>query len=139
MEPRDYRLLFRWCVGLSMDDAVWVPTVFTKNLDRLLDANVAQRFFDRILVQAKAADLVSEEHFSVDGTLIEAWASHKSFQRKGQPEGPPPDDPGNHTVHFHGETRSNDTPESKTTPAARLTRKSGGHEATLACWVNATM
>jgi transposase len=137
MEQLQYNLLFRWFVGLSMDEPVWVPTVFTKNRDRLLDANLAQRFFDRILAQAKAADLVSEEHFSVDGTLIEAWASHKSFQRRDQPEGPPPDDPGNPTVNFHGETRSNDTHESKTDPEARLARKSGGHEAKLAYCGNA--
>jgi hypothetical protein len=112
-----------------MDEPVWVPTVFTKNRDRLMDANIAERFFDRVLAQAKAADLVSDEHFSVDGTLIEAWASHRSFQRKGQPEGPPPDDPGNPTVNFHGEQRSNDTHESKTDPEARLARKSGGHAA----------
>jgi len=98
----------------------------------LLEFNIAQKFFDRILEQAEAARLTSDEHFSVDGTLIEAWASQKSFQRKDQQEPPPPDDPGNPTVNFHGEKRSNDTHESKTDPEARLARKGGGHESKLA-------
>ena len=131
MEQLEYNLLFRWFVGLNMDEAVWVPTVFTKNRDRLLEGDVAERFFQLVLTQARVADLLSDEHFSVDGTLIEAWASHKSFQRKDQPT-PPPDDPGNPTVNFHGEKRSNDTHESTTDPDARLARKSGGHEAKLA-------
>lgn len=131
MEQLEYNLLFRWFVGLNMDEAVWVPTVFTKNRDRLLEGDVAERFFQLVLTQARMADLLSDEHFSVDGTLIEAWASHKSFQRKGQSP-PPPDDPGNPTVDFHGEKRSNDTHESTTDPDARLARKSGGHEAKLA-------
>jgi transposase len=131
MEQLEYNLLFRWFVGLNMDEAVWVPTVFTKNRDRLLEGDVAEKFFQLVLTQARVADLLSDEHFSVDGTLIEAWASHKSFQRKGQPT-PPPDDPGNPTVNFHGEKRSNDTHESSTDPDARLARKSGGHEAKLA-------
>jgi transposase len=131
MEQLEYNLLFRWFVGLNMDEAVWVPTVFTKNRDRLLDGDVAEKFFQLVLTQARVADLLSDEHFSVDGTLIEAWASHKSFQRKDQPP-PPPDDPGNPTVDFHGEKRSNDTHESTTDPDARLARKSGGHEAKLA-------
>jgi transposase len=131
MEQLEYNLLFRWFVGLNMDEAVWVPTVFTKNRDRLLEGDVAEKFFQLVLTQARVADLLSDEHFSVDGTLIEAWASHKSFQRKDQPT-PPPDDPGNPTVDFHGEKRSNDTHESTTDPDARLARKSGGHEAKLA-------
>jgi transposase len=131
MEQLEYNLLFRWFVGLNMDDAVWVPTVFTKNRDRLLEGDVAEKFFQLVLTQARAADLLSDEHFSVDGTLIEAWASHKSFQRKDQPT-PPPDDSGNPTVDFHGEKRSNDTHESTTDPDARLARKRGGHEAKLA-------
>ncbi len=93
---------------------------------------IAEKFFAQILDQAAAAGLLSDEHFSVDGTLIEAWASQKSFQRKDQPEAPPPDDPGNPTVNFHGEKRRNDTHESKTDPDARLARKSGGHESKLA-------
>jgi transposase len=131
MEQLEYNLLFRWFVGLNMDEAVWVPTVFTKNRDRLLEGDVAEKFFQLVLTQARVADLLSDEHFSVDGTLIEAWASHKSFQRKDQPT-PPPDDPGNPTVNFHGDKRSNDTHESTTDPDARLARKSGGHEAKLA-------
>jgi transposase len=132
MEQLEYNLLFRWFIGLNADEPVWVPTVFSKNRDRLLEGDIAQKFFDRILEQAEAARLTSDEHFSVDGTLIEAWASQKSFQRKDQPEPPPPDDPGNPTVNFHGEKRSNDTHESKTDPEARLARKSGGHESKLA-------
>lgn len=131
MEQLEYNLLFRWFVGLNMDEAVWVPTVFTKNRDRLLEGDIAEKFFQLVLTQARVADLLSDEHFSVDGTLIEAWASHKSFQRKDQPT-PPPDDSGNPTVDFHGEKRSNDTHESTTDPDARLARKSGGHEAKLA-------
>src|SRR3954454_3028302 len=131
MEQLEYNLLFRWFVGLSMDEAVWVPTVFTKNRDRLLEGEIAEKFFQLVLTQAREADLLSDEHFSVDGTLIEAWESHKSFQRKDQPA-PPPDDPGNPTVDFHGEKRSNETHQSTTDPDARLARKSGGHEAKLA-------
>ena len=88
MEQLEYNLLFRWFVGLGMDDAVWVPTTFTKNRDRLLEGDVAQAFFDAVLAQAQRAGLLSAEHFSVDGTLIEAWASHKSFQPKA-PKGRP--------------------------------------------------
>lgn len=139
MEQLEYNLLFRWFVGLNMDETVWVPTVFSKNRDRLLEGDIAERFFGGVLQQAREADLLSDEHFSVDGTLIEAWASQKSFQRKDGGEMPPPGvedpalrDPGNPTVNFHGETRSNATHESKTDPDARLARKSGGHEAKLA-------
>ena len=139
MEQLEYNLLFRWFVGLNMDEPVWVPTVFSKNRDRLMEADVAQRFFTRILAQAQAANLTSDEHFSVDGTLIEAWASQKSFQRKDGPEPPPPDDPGNPTINFRGEKRSNDTHESTTDPEARLARKSGGHESKLAYCGNVMM
>src|SRR5271170_7790088 len=132
MEQLEYNLLFRWFVGLNLDEPVWVPTVFSKNRDRLMEGDVAQKFFDRILEQAEAANLTSDEHFSVDGTLIEAWASQKSFQRKDQPQQPPPDDPGNPTVDFHGEKRSNETHESTTDQDARLARKSRGHESKLA-------
>lgn len=131
MEQLEYNLLFRWFVGLNMDEAVWVPTVFTKNRDRLLEGDVAEKFFQLVLTQARDADLLSDEHFSVDGTLIEAWASQKSFRSKDRPT-PPPDDPGNPTVDFHGEKRSNDTHESTTDSDARLARKSGGHESKLA-------
>src|SRR4051795_8435611 len=118
MEQLQYNLLFRWFVGLNMDEPVWVATVFTKNRDRLMEGDVAEKFFALILEQAGAAGLLSDEHFSVDGTLIEAWASQKSFQRKDKPEAPPPDDPGNPTVNFHGEIRRNDTHQSKTDPVA---------------------
>ena len=131
MEQLEYNLLFRWFVGLNMDEAVWVPTVFTKNRDRLWEGDIAEKFFQEVLTQARVVNLLSDEHFSVDGTLIEAWASQKSFQRKDRPA-PPPDDPGNPTVNFHGEKRGNDTHESTTDPDARLARKSGGHESKLA-------
>jgi transposase len=132
MEQLEYNLLFRWFVGLNMDESVWVPTVFSKNRDRLLRGDLAEKFFVEVLDQARAHDLLSDEHFSVDGTLIEAWASQKSFQRKGENQGPPPDDPGNPTVNFHGEERRNATHASTTDPDARLARKSGGHESKLA-------
>src|ERR1700689_15405 len=131
MEQLEYNLLFRWFVGLNMDEAVWVPTVFTKNRDRLLEGDVAEKFFQLVLTQARVADLLSDEHFSVGGTLIEAWASHKSFQRKDQPA-PPPAQPGTPVVAFHGEKGSNAPHKSTTDPGARLARKSGGHEAKLA-------
>lgn len=130
MEQLEYNLLFRWFVGLNMDEAVWVPTVFSKNRDRLLEGDIAEKFFAHVLAQARNANLLSDEHFSVDGTLIEAWASQKSFQRKDRPA-PPPDDPGNPTIDFHGEKRSNETHQSTTDPDARLARKSGGHESKL--------
>src|SRR4051812_27128278 len=132
MEQLEYNLLFRWFVGLNMDETVWVPTVFSKNRDRLLEGDIAEKFFAHVLAQARTADLLSDEHFSVDGTLIEAWASHKSFQRKDRPAPPPSDDPGNPTVNFHGEKRSNETHESKTDPDSRLARKSGGDGAEAA-------
>jgi transposase len=132
MEQLDYNLLFRWFVGLGMDDPVWVPTVFTKNRDRLLEGEVAEAFFALVLEQARKKRLLSSEHFTVDGTLIEAWAGQKSFRRKeaGPPE--PPDDPGNPTVNFHGEKRSNETHQSTTDPESRLYRKGRGQESKLA-------
>ena len=93
MEQLEYNLLFRWFVGLNMDEPVWVPTVFSKNRERLLEGDIAERFFGGVLKQAREADLLSDEHFSVDGTLIEAWASQKSFQRKDRGNEPPADDP----------------------------------------------
>src|SRR5499433_3605812 len=113
MEQLDYNLLFRWFVGLNMDDPVWDVTVFTKNRQRLLAGDIARAFFARVLAQARQQGVLSDEHFTVDGTLIEAWASLKSFKRKDAGS-PPPDDPGNPTVNFHGEKRSNDTHESTT-------------------------
>jgi transposase len=132
MEQLEYNLLFRWFVGLNMDEPVWVATVFSKNRDRLLMGEIAEKFFAQVLQQARANDLLSDEHFSVDGTLIEAWASQKSFQKKNEDQTPPPSDPGNPTVNFHGEKRRNDTHESTTDPEARLARKSSGHESKLA-------
>ncbi len=132
MEQLQYNLLFRWFVGLNMDEAVWVPTVYSKNRGRLMNGDVAEKFFAAVLQRAEAEGLTSDEHFSVDGTLIEAWASQKSFQRKDQAGTAPPDDPGNPTVNFHGEERRNDTHASKTDPEARLARKSSGHESKLA-------
>jgi hypothetical protein len=130
MEQLEYNLLFRWFVGLNVDDPVWDPTVFSKNRDRLLAANVAALFFQAVLAEAKARDLISDEHFTVDGTLLEAWASLKSFKQVGDDD-PPPDDPGNPTVNFHGEPRSNATHASTTDPDARLARKGAGKEAKL--------
>jgi transposase len=132
MEEIDYSVLFRWFIGLSMDDPIWSPTTFSKNRDRLLQADVASAFFDAVLQQARDAGLMSDEHFTVDGTLLEAWASLKSFQRRDANRTPPPDDPGNPTVDFHGETRTNDTHASTTDPDAQLYRKGRGKEAKLA-------
>ena len=131
VEQLDYNLLFRWFVGLGMDDAVWVPTVFSKNRDRLLEGDIAKEFFARVLAQAKSRHLLSAEHFTVDGTLIEAWAGQKSFRAKEQPGDGPPDDPGNPTVDFHGERRSNATHQSTTDPEAKLFKKGKGREAKL--------
>jgi transposase len=111
MEDLEHNLLYRWFVGLGMDQEVWDATVFSKNRERFIDGEVARRFFDNVLSVAREQDLLSEEHFSVDGTLIEAWASLKSFRPKGPTENPPADDPGNPTVNFHGEKRSNQTHE----------------------------
>jgi transposase len=104
MEEMDYNLLFRWFVGLNADDPVWDATVFTKNRDRLLEAEIAKEFLARVVEQAWARGLTSDEHFTVDGTLLEAWAGTKSFQAKDKTPSPP-DDPGNPTVNFHGERR----------------------------------
>lgn len=131
MEQLDYNLLFRWFVGLGMDDSVWVPTVFSKNRDRLLEGDIAKQFFTRVLDQAKNHHLLSAEHFTVDGTLIEAWAGQKSFRKKEEAGDTPPDDPGNPTVDFHGEKRSNATHESTTDPEAKLFKKGKGREAKL--------
>lgn len=132
IEHLDYNILFRWFVGLSLDDRVWDATTFTKNRDRLLNGDVATVFFEQVLAEAASVGLLSNEHFTVDGTLVEAWASQKSFKRKDTPGGDGGDDPGNPTVNFRGEKRSNDTHQSTTDPEARLYRKAGGHEAKLA-------
>jgi transposase len=131
MEEIDYSILFRWFVGLGMDEEIWSPTTFSKNRDRLLEGEIAAAFFDAVVAQAREADLLSDEHFTVDGTLLEAWASLKSFRPKGATSSEPPDDPGNPTVNFHGESRRNDTHQSTTDPDAMLARKGAGREAKL--------
>ena len=129
MEQLDYNLLFRWFVGLGMDDAVWSPTTFTKNRDRLLEGDIAAAFFEAVLIHADTERLLSDEHFTVDGTLLEAWASQKSFRPRDQ--GPPADGGGNPTVNFHGQRRTNATHQSTTDPDARLYKKARGREARL--------
>jgi transposase len=132
MEQLDYNLLYRWFVGLTPDDAVWDPTVFTKNRDRLLAGNFAEAFFNQVLALADAHDLLSHEHFTVDGTLLEGWASHKSFRPIADPTPPPSDgDPGNPSVNFRGEKRSNATHRSVTDPDTRLARKTNHGAAIL--------
>ncbi len=131
MEQLDYNLLFRWFVGLNMDDEVWHATVYTKNRDRLLQADVARNFFELVVAEAKQLNLMSDEHFTVDGTLLEACASLKSFQKSGGGGKPPVDDPGNPTVDFHGEKRSNQTHASTTDADALLARKGAGKEAKM--------
>ena len=123
MEQLDYNILFRWFVGLTMDEPIWDPTVFTKNRDRLFNQDLARGFLRRVV--ERAAAYMSDEHFTVDGTLIEAWASQKSFQRT---DGPPSGDARN----FHGESRTNDTHASTTDPDAKLYRRSHSAEARLA-------
>jgi transposase len=124
MEQLDYNLLFRWFVGLSPDDPIWDPTVFTKNRERLQEGDVFEKFMAKLLKHEKVKPLLSDEHFSVDGTLIEAWASHKSFKPKRGKKG---DDGSN----FHGQQRKNDTHQSTTDPEAKLYRKADGREAKL--------
>src|SRR5881227_308467 len=135
MEQLQYNLLFRWFVGLSANESVWHPTVFTKNRDRLLEGAVSEEFFTLIVAQARRRKLLSDEHFTVDGTLIEAWAGQKSFQRKNSdddPLNPPPPDRGsNPTVNWHKQKRSNETHESITDSMARLYKKTRGAEARL--------
>jgi transposase len=124
MEQLDYNLLYRWFVGLTPDDAVWVPTVFTKNRDRLLGGDIAEAFFQQVRALADQQQLLSPDHFTVDGTLLEAWASHKSFRPIADPTPPPSDDdPSNPSINFRGEKRSNATHRSVTDPDARLVRK----------------
>jgi transposase len=135
MEQLEYNLLFRWFVGLSANEPVWHPTVFTKNRDRLLEGAVAEEFFSLIVNQARQKRLLSDEHFTVDGTLVEAWAGQKSFQAK-KPAAPPKEPPSqndgsNPTVNFHKEKRSNRTHQSQTDPLARLYKKTRGAEAKL--------
>jgi transposase len=127
MEQLDYNLLFRWFVGLGMDDAVWSPSTFSKNRDRLLDGDIASAFFDAILLHADTTRLLSDEHFTVDGTMLESWASQKSFRpRDSDPEGGGPAG-GN----LHGQRRRNATHQSTTDPDARLYKKARGRAARL--------
>ena len=137
MEQLEYNLLFRWCVGLSANEPVWHHAFFSKNRDRLLKGAVAEEFFSLIVQQARAKKLLSDEHFTVDGTLIEAWAGQKSFQRKKSDDDllkppPPKDHSNNPTVNWRKQERRNDTHQSSTDPFARLFKKSSGAEARLA-------
>lgn len=131
MEQLDYNLLYRWFVGLSPDDPVWDPTSFTKNRDRLLDGEAFKKFMTKLLNHPAVKPLLSDEHFSVDGTLIEAWASQKSFRPKDGSDGDGTD--------FHGQKRKNDTHQSTTDPDSRLYRKAAGREAKLSYMGHATM
>ena len=138
MEQLDYNLLYRWFVGLGVDEPVWVPTVFTKNRDRLLEAEVAQKFLVALLNHKKVRKLLSDEHFSVDGMQLQAWASMKSFRAKDGLSDPP--DPGrNGEQDFRGEKRSNATHTSTTDPEAKLHRKGAGKEAKLSFMGHALM
>jgi transposase len=134
MEQLDYNLLFRWFVGMGMDEVVWHHAVFSKNRERLLNEDVAKVFFQRVLERAKP--YLSDEHFTVDGTVIEAWASHKSFRPK---DGGEPPSGNRREVDFHGEKRSNETHQSTTDPDARLYRKSKGSEAKMSYLGHALM
>jgi transposase len=132
MEQLDYNLLFRWFVGLELDEPVWDATVFSKNRKRLLEGDVAEAFFQAVVAQAREAGLLSDEHFTVDGTLIEAWAGQKSFRPKDEDEG---DGAAPSERDFHGERRTNDTHESKTDPDARLFRKGRARRRSSSTWV----
>ena len=138
MEQIDYNLLFRWFVGLGIDDAVWDHSTFSKNRDRLLDADVAAKFLEAVLRHPKVKRFLSDDHFSVDGTLVEAWASMKSFRaRDGSDE--PPSAGRNGDQDFHGKTRANDTHASTTDPDAKLFKKGAGKEAKLCFMGHALM
>ena len=140
-EQLGYNLLFLWFLDMDGDQEPFDHSVFSKNRARLLKHEVAEKFFAEIVGQARAAGLMSNEHFTVDGTLIEAWASLKSFRPKDEEprDRKPPDDPGNPTVDFHGEKRSNETHESTTDPESRLARKGNGKEAKLSFSAHALM
>jgi len=132
LEQIDFNFLYRWFVGLRADDKIWDESVFSKNRERLLNGEIANRFFEKVIKLANKKHLISDEHFTVDGTLVEAWASLKSFQNKDKEEKRKDDgDPGNLSVDFHGEKRSNETHESTTDPEAKLYRKSKGQTAKL--------
>lgn len=132
LEQIDFNFLYRWFIGMKADDKIWDETVFSKNRERLLKGEIADKLFERVIVLANKKNLISDEHFTVDGTLVEAWASLKSFQKKDARKKRKDDgDPRNPSVDFHGEKRSNETHESKTDPDARLYRKSKGQTAKL--------
>jgi transposase len=137
-EQLDYNLLFRWFLDMDAAEPSFDHSTFSRNRARLLEHDVAREFFVRVVAQARSLRLLSDEHFTVDGTLVEAWASLKSFKPKGQPS-QPPDDPGNPTVNFHGQRRSNVTHQSATDPEAKLARKGPGKEAKLCYSANALM
>lgn len=138
-EELDYHLLFRWFLDMELADPSFDPSAFSKNRERLLRHEVARRFFDAVLAQPEAAGLLSDEHFTVDGTLIEAAASLKSFRPKDEGRRGPPDDPGNPSVDFKGQRRRNETHASTTDPEARLARRGEGKEAKLAFSASALM
>jgi transposase len=140
-EQLDYNLLFRWFLDMDMVEESFDHSTFSKNRERLLEHDVAKKFLAEIVQRARSAQLMSDDHFTVDGTLIEAWASLKSFRPKDEKpqDRPPPDDPGNPTVNFHGEKRTNDTHESTTDPQSKLYRKSRSHEAKLSYSGNVLM
>jgi transposase len=131
IEQLEYNLLFRWFVGLGMDEPIWDHSTFSKNRDRLLCGDIADAFFAEVLGEARTHGLLSDEHFTVDGTLLEAWASQKSFRPKDEDPPPPSGDPKNPAVNFRGERRKNDTHASTTDPDARLYRKGDGQPARL--------
>src|SRR6187455_1487517 len=130
-EALDYNILFRWFLDMNLEEATLDQSNFSRLRQRLVEHDVARHFFDSVVKRAQREQLLSDEHFTVDGTLIEAWASLKSFKKKDAVEAPPPDDPGNPTVNFRGEKRSNETHESTTDPEANLARKSHGTPAKL--------
>ena len=138
-EQLDYNILFRWFLDMSVVAPVFDHSVFSVNRERLLEHDVANEFFRQVVRQARHYGLMSKEHFTIDGTLIDAWASLKSFRRKDEKKQPPPDDPKNPTVDFHGEKRGNDTHESTTDSEARLARKGAGKEAKLSFAQHALM
>jgi transposase len=139
IEALEYNLLFRWFLDLNLTDPVWDNSTFTKNQERLLGHQTAELFFARIVGLAKEHGWVSDEHFTVDGTLIDAWASLKSFQPKSGPQDPTDGDSGNPSVDFHGQTRSNATHQSTTDEQAQLARKGRGKEARLCYGLHALM
>ena len=140
MERLEFDLLFRWFVGMGVDDVAWDHSTFSKNRERLLEGDIAAKLLSAVLAQPRVKRLISTDHFSVDGTLIEAWASMKSFKPRDGSDEPPPDGGGrNKETDFHGQKRSNDTHASTTDPEARLYRKGPGKEAKLCFMGHALM